>query len=116
MSDGRQLSDNISVHYGFPNPATDKTLENLDLHQLLVPRPNSTFLFRIAGNSWQEIGIFDNDIAVIDRVLVPQASDIVAWWNANNGEFQLSYRRQIPVDAEVFGVVTATVHQLRIKD
>lgn len=99
------------MHAGFPNPAADKTFANLDIHQLLVQRPASTFLFRIAGNHWHEVGIFDSDIAVIDRALSPRQSDIVAWWHETHGEFELSYFRTVPKDGQVFGVVTATVHQ-----
>lgn len=105
--------DGISVHMGFPNPAADKTLSNLDLHQLLVQRPASTYLFRIAGGQWQDVGVFDGDIAVIDRAIVPKHTDIVAWWNHEHGEFQLSHYKQVPKGAEVFGVITATVHQFR---
>jgi len=111
MNNDSRQTDGVSVHSGFPNPAADKTLANLDLHQLLVQRPASTFLFRIAGNHWHEIGIFDGDIAVIDRALSPHANDIVAWWNETHGEFELSHFKTVPEGGEVFGVVTATVHQ-----
>jgi len=103
----------VSIHAGFPNPAADKSLGNLDLHQLLVPRPSSTFLFRISGQQWQELGIFDGDIAIIDRVLNAHSNDIVAWWHESHGEFALSHRSQMPQDATLWGVVTSTVHQFR---
>lgn len=113
MNDDMRQDDGVSVHSGFPNPAADKTLENLDLHQLLVQRPASTFLFRIAGGQWQDVGIFDGDIAIIDRALVPNASDIVAWWNEAHGEFELSRFKTAPQGGQIFGVVTATVHQFK---
>lgn len=103
----------MSVHAGFPNPAADKSLGNLDLHQLLVKRATSTFLFRIAGQDWQDLGIFDGDIAVIDRALDPRSSDIVACWHDAKGEFELSFYKQMPREATVWGVVTSVVHQLR---
>lgn len=103
----------VSIHAGFPNPAADKSLGNLDIHQLLVPRPASTFLFRIAGSQWQELGIFDGDIAVIDRALDAHSNDIVVWWNDTNGEFSLSHRSAMPPEATFWGVVTSTIHQFR---
>jgi len=106
-------NNGVSVHAGFPNPAADKSLGNLDLHQLLVSRPSSTFLFRISGQQWQELGIFDGDIAVIDRSLDAHSNDVVAWWNDGAGEFALSHRSKLPQDAALWGVVTATVHQFR---
>jgi len=113
MTNDQQFGDGVSVHYGFPNPAADKTLESLDLHQLLVQRPISTFLFRITGADWQDLGIFDGDIAVVDRALSPRKTDIAAWWDNDRGEFRLSYYRDLPADGQVFGVITSTVHQFR---
>jgi len=103
----------VSIHMGFPNPAADKDVSTLDLHQLLVTRPASTFLFRIAGDQWQEMGIFNNDIAVIDRSLSPRKTDIIVWWHENTGQFQLSVHSAMPPDAALWGVVTSTVHQFR---
>lgn len=108
-----QVPHGVSVHAGFPNPAADRSLDNLDLHQLLVPRPASTFLFRIAGNDWSELGIFDGDVAVIDRALTAKNGDIVAWWNEPAGEFALSHAKYMPAEASQWGVVTAVIHQLR---
>jgi len=111
MRDGEQPG--ISVHSGFPNAATDRSLDSLDLHHLLVPRPNSMFLFRIRGNDWDDVGIFDGDIAVVDRGLNGRAGDVIVWWNDASGEFAVSHYRQLPADATVWGVVTTTVHQFR---
>lgn len=110
----KDTSHGISVHSGFPNPAADRDFaDSLDIHQLLVPRPSSSFLFRISGNEWQALGIFDQDIAVVDRALDAKKQDIVAWWNAESGEFQLSACGDMPRESQLFGVVTATIHQLR---
>jgi SOS-response transcriptional repressor LexA len=108
-----QVPEGVSIHTGFPNPAADRSLGSLDLHQLLVARPASTFLFRVAGNQWQDTGIFDGDIAVIDRALDAHSSDIIAWWNETAGEFALSARMHMPVEAALWGVVTAVIHQFR---
>lgn len=108
-----QKHEGVSIHAGFPNPAADKNWDSLDLHQLLVPRPSSTFLFRIRGSEWQDAGIFDGDIAVIDRALGMRKTDIVAWWDETSGTFQLTKATAMPQEAMLFGVVTSTVHQMR---
>ncbi|HEY8999282.1 MAG TPA: S24 family peptidase [Candidatus Saccharimonadales bacterium] len=110
MSD-EEKQHGVSVHTGFPNPATDRSLDTLDLHQLLVPRPNSMFLFRIRGNKWKTQGIFDGDIAVIDRALAPRKGDRVVWWHEAHGEFAISLFENVPHEANVWGVVTSTIHQ-----
>lgn len=105
--------ESVSIHMGFPNPAADKGVGSLDLHQLLVQRPASTFLFRIAGDQWQDRGIFHNDIAVIDRALDPRKTDLVVWWQEHTGTFQISSYTTMPADSTIWGVVTGTVHQFR---
>lgn len=103
----------ISIHTGFPNPAVDKNLGSLDLNQLLVQNSSSTFIFRLRGNEWEELGIFDNDIAIVDRVLDPRKDDLVTWWNRQVDNFRISKYKDIEADATVWGVVTSVIHQLR---
>lgn len=109
---GEEQDDAIVVHAGFPNPATDKSLEGLDLHQLLVSRPASTFLFRISGNDWEDIGIFDGDIAIVDRALDARPSEPIVWWS-NDGHYSISFAKDIPNNTITWGVVTAVIHQFR---
>lgn len=101
----------ISVHAGFPNAADDSRLRALDLNMLLIERPNSTFHFRIAGKQWQDLGVFDGDIALVDRALDPQKNDLVVWWHQDT--FAVSPYSRLPKGAVVWGVVTATIHQLK---
>ncbi len=101
----------VSVHTGFPNAADDARLQALNLNTLLIPNPYSTYHFRVAGDQWHKIGIFNNDIALIDRALKPQPQDIVVW--VYEGEFALSIYKHTPKQAAIWGVVSATVHQLR---
>jgi DNA polymerase V len=103
----------VSVHSGFPNPAADTSLHSLDLNQLLIQHSTSTYFFRVRGSEWENSGIFDGDIAIIDRALDPRKTDTVIWWNNDTTEFTISTRRSVPADATVWGVITATVHQLR---
>lgn len=104
--------DGVSIHKGFPNPAADnygrRTALALDLNGLLVKHPSSTFLFRISGQHWVEQGIFDGDLAVVDRSLTPQGYDIVLTWFDEN--FELRRRNTITENQHVWGVVSAVIH------
>jgi DNA polymerase V len=104
--------DGVAVHAGFPNPAADKSLGSLDLQQLLISRPLSTFVFRISGNEWTQRGIFDGDIAIVDRALDARPNEPLVWWN-EQGEFSISTMQDMPSDATAWGVVTAIIHQFR---
>lgn len=101
----------ISVHAGFPNPAADHRLQGLDLNRLLVEHPSSTFLFRIRGEYGTLQGIFDGDIAVVDRMRTPRDHDFVLWHDGQ--KFKLSRSTRITPEGTVWGTVTAIVRQYR---
>ncbi len=106
-------SDGVSVHSGFPNPAADQRNRqhalSLDINQLLVHHPSSTYLFRIAGHQWSDQGIRDGDLAVIDRALRRLPTDLVLVWQDSG--FGLRRQRQVLPGETVWGVVTAIIHQ-----
>lgn len=104
----------VSVHGGFPNPATDAAIQNLDLNQLLIRHPIGTYFMQIDSNQWFEQGVFAGDIAIIDRVLKPQPNDLVVWWLGES--FTISTQASMPLDATSWGVVTTIVHQYRRRE
>jgi DNA polymerase V len=105
--------EGVSVHAGFPNPATDTSLRSLDLNQLLIRHSASTYFFRIEGDEWQTSGVFAGDIAIVDRALDPRKTDIVLWWHQAGGEFAISAYHAMPPGAAVWGIITATIHEFR---
>lgn len=118
LADSQDLTG-VSVHSGFPNPAADRLTSRtaqgqgsglaLDLNQLLVQHPSSTYLFRISGHHWAEQGIFDGDIAIIDRALQAAPHDIVVTWV--NDSFELHRRKQLTEQHQhIWGVVSAVIH------
>ncbi|HWB38773.1 MAG TPA: S24 family peptidase [Candidatus Saccharimonadales bacterium] len=106
-------SDGVSIHAGFPNPGVDQRGRGrplaLDLNQLLVRRPSSTYLFRISGHNWADQGVYDGDVAIVDRAQGRGANDLVVTWRASG--FALCRRRQLAGDDESLGVVTAIIHR-----
>lgn len=107
--------DGVSIHTGFPNPGLDhrggRQPLSLDLNQLLVQRPSSTYLFKIDGHQWADRGIYDGDIAVIDRAAQAGASDLIVAWR--DGASTLLRQHQLAHDDQPWGVVTAIIHQYR---
>lgn len=106
-------ADGVSVHAGFPNPASDKSLSGLDLNQLLIRSSASTYIFRLRGNGWGQFGIFDGDVAIVDRALDPRREDLVVWWDESTDNFAISKYKKLPVDANIWGIITAVIHQFR---
>jgi SOS-response transcriptional repressor LexA len=99
----------VSVHAGFPNAAGERGKTPLSLDRLLVRSPTSTYFFRVRGHSWHRQGVYDGDIAIIDRARTPTLGATVIYWT-DSGDFMLdswsSHLRQ-----NFWGVVTAIIHQ-----
>lgn len=109
-----ETGDSVSVHAGFPNPAADNSLGSLDLNRLLIRNPASTYIFRLRGNDWEKFGIFDGDVAIVDRALGVRKEDLVVWWSGQTDNFAISKFKHVPAEAAVWGVVTSIIHQQRM--
>lgn len=62
---------------GFPSPGDDMVEKPLDLNDLLIDNPTSTFFVRVSGDSMEGARIFDGDILVVDRSVTPLDGCIV---------------------------------------
>lgn len=119
------------ISAGFPSPAEDRVDTNLNLHDLVVQRPEATFFMRVEGESMKKAGINSGDLVVVDKSLDPKNRDIVVAFI--DGEFTLKrFKREgsrgwlLPEnddykplqvsednDFQVWGVVTFTLHAWR---
>lgn len=115
------------IHAGFPSPAEDFAVNRLDLTQILIKHPQSTYLWRARGLSMREKGINDGDLLVVDRAVRPVHGHVVV--ATVDGEFTVKelYQRAgrmrlkaanptfpdiIPKDGqtiEIWGVVTSGI-------
>lgn len=111
MAEGK--TDGVAIHSGFPNPAANRQGAPLSLDRLLIRHPSSTYLFRIRGHSWEERGIFDGDIALIDRAINPQPSDLVITWQDDT--FVLTTLRNLPPLTNPWGTLITVIHQFHEK-
>jgi DNA polymerase V len=101
------------------------------LNELMIKHPISTYYLRVDGDSMTGAGIATGDIVVVDKSLEPKTGDIVV--AAVDGDFTLKYLKRHgqeawlvaahpdypPIalheatDAQLWGVVTYTIHQTR---
>lgn len=114
------------VQCGFPSPAADYVERRIDLNELLVAHPSSTYFVKAAGDSMIEGGINNGDLLVVDSSRKPEHGDIVI--AAVEGEFtvkRLQLRPNIQLNPmnsayspiivgsddtlDIFGVVTYIV-------
>lgn len=118
------------IRAGFPSPADDYLHESLDFNRDLIRHPEATFYGRVEGDSMEEAGICEGDIAVIDRSVEPQHGDVVVGYvnreftikfldltHKNEGYIELrpANKKYHPIridtddDFEVWGVVVWTI-------
>jgi len=62
---------------GFPAPADDLVEKALDINDLVVENPASTFFVRVRGDSMEGAGIFSGDVLVVDKAVEPKDGKIV---------------------------------------
>ena len=65
------------VPAGFPSPADDYVERSLDVSELLIRRPETTFFLRVQGDSMTGAGIHSGDLLVVDRSPEPKDGDVV---------------------------------------
>ena len=119
------------VGAGFPSPATDYVEDDLDLNAHLIKNIPSTFLIRVQGKSMNCVGIYDNDLLVVDRSLNPKNfSTVVVNINEElvvktfvkeknqsfltSGSNKIKDKINLTENPEIFiwGVVTYVIHAL----
>ncbi|WP_027467434.1 LexA family protein [Deefgea rivuli] len=62
----RELAD-FNLPAGLPAAANDAMSEAISLDEFLMPHPSSSVLVKIKGDSMMDAGIFDGDIAVVEK-------------------------------------------------
>ncbi len=67
----------INATAGFPSPAENYIDEKLDLNRYLIKNKESSFFVRVSGDSMINVGIFNNDILIVDKSLTPGSRSIV---------------------------------------
>lgn len=99
---------------GFPAPGDDLVERALDINDLVVKHPASTFFVRVSGDSMEGAGIFSGDVLVVDRAVEAAHGHIVV--AAVNGELVVK-RLQVHVDREMLLVSENTDYDpIRIGD
>ena len=121
----------INASAGFPSPAENYVEEKLNLNSYLIKNKESSFFVRVSGDSMINVGIFDNDILIVDRSLDPKRQSIVIVSidgelvikklikdqsknyylkseNSNYPNIKLNSNR----DTIIWGVVTYVIHSL----
>ncbi len=60
---------NSKVNAGFPSPAMDYLEQKIDLDEILITHPSSTFIIKVNGSSMIDEGICDKSYLIVDKSL-----------------------------------------------
>ena len=119
-----------SISAGFPSPAEDHAVKRIDLNEVLIKHPLSTYLMRVSGASMREAGIDDGDVVLVDKVIKPAHGQVVVaivdneftvkrlWKRGSSVKLQAAnptYPDIVPREdqtIEVWGVVTTVIKRL----
>lgn len=66
-----------AVRAGLPEPASQEQEDLLTIDDFLIDDPNRTVLVRIRGDSMQDAGLLDGDLAVVETNSPTKPNDIV---------------------------------------
>ena len=119
----------FSRETGFPSPARDHYEKPLSLDEHLIHRPAATYFLRVKGDDLNSIGIYSEDILVVDRSIEPRSGHLVVVrlqgqntlrkLERKNGQMffcsGIPNKRDVRVseekDHEIWGVVSYTIHK-----
>ena len=91
---------------GFGSPAESYVDKRLDLNDLIITDPYTTFFFKYEGED--KFGIKSGDILVVDRSQDPEIGDLIV--NKTTTKLQISkYSNQ----EEIWGTIIWTLSQIK---
>lgn len=82
------------VKCGFPSPAQDYVEARVDISELIVPHPASTYFVRASGDSMIDGGIGDGDLLAVDCSRSATHNDVVI--ASVDGEFTVKRLQLYP--------------------
>ncbi|GBO88606.1 LexA family protein [Marinobacter salsuginis] len=102
------------VPAGFPSPAADYAERPLDLNDYCIKKPAATFFVRAQGDSMRGVGIYDNDLLVVDRSLSAAHRRIVI--AVVDGEFTVKRLDLSDPDRPVLRAENPEYQDIHLKD
>lgn len=92
---------------GFGSPADGYAESRLDLNNLVIDDPHTTYYFRYSGES--KFNIKSGDILVVDKSKDPEIDDLVIF--TRDGKIVLD--KLTSKEQEIWGTVTWTLSQIK---
>lgn len=88
------------------------SVQGVDLNQLLVAHPLSTYFMRMAQDI-PELDLLAEDIVLVDRALTPRAKDLVVVAETADPELKIARYEEVTEQVELWGVVQHVIRKMR---
>ncbi len=88
------------------------SIVGVDLNQLLVEHPSSTYFMRVASDT-PEFGLEAEDVVIVDRSLPPLKNNLVVAVEAGERELKITRFNKITNQMELWGVVSYIIKKVR---
>jgi len=89
-----------------------RTAFPLDLNKKLISHPEATFYMRVGTDNLRHVGVYKNDILLIDRSKKPTPRSLIVF--CSDGEYGLNTFAELSkthMNIIVWGVVTYVIHK-----
>jgi len=78
-----------TIRAGYPDMPMEQVVQKVNLYDFFIKGTQGNFMLKVQGDSMIEAGIFEGDMALIDKQKKPRKGDIVA--ACIDGEWTLKY-------------------------
>lgn len=101
----------VSKQTGFPSAATHYTESPIDLNKELVVHQDATYFIRAEGNELEYFHIFNNDVLLVDRSLLPKNGDLALVVIDNEFTVIRITKEEPEKPYSLWGVITYIIHK-----
>ena len=96
---------------GFPSPAQGYESKTIDLNTVLIAHPSATVFMQIESSRYQNMGIYDGDLLIIDRARPIHPNSLVVY--ESEGHFVLGRVFNIKQETIITGAITHVIHTVK---
>ncbi len=102
----------VSKQTGFPSAATHYAESSIDLNKELVVHQDATFFIRVEGNEMEYFHIYNNDVLLVDRSLIPKNGDLALVVIENDFSVIKITKEKPEHSYTLWGVITHIIHKV----
>ncbi|MDD9897859.1 MAG: hypothetical protein OXU45_02555 [Candidatus Melainabacteria bacterium] len=85
----------------------------LDFNRYLLQHPSASFVMRVSGQRHRCLGVYDGDLLIVDRAVVPQANNLIVINLESELQLCRFGERKLNLELDLWGVVVQLLRKMR---